>query len=190
MSLEDLFCDVDEFCRVFLPAGHRRLLTDGTRQRRRTSRLTLSEIMTILIYFHQAQYRNFKAFYLLHLCRHGRDEFPNLLSYNRFVALIPTALMPLCLYLHTLRGEDTGIAFIDATSRVVCHNRRIRGHRVFKNVARRGKTSLGWFYGFKLHLVVNDRGELLAFQITEPPWVYRRRFCLSQAASADSFNWR
>ena len=166
MSLEDLFCDVDEFCRVFLPAWHRRLLTDGTRQRRRTSRLTLSEIMTILIYFHQAQYRNFKAFYLLHLCRHGRDEFPNLLSDNRFVALIPSALMPLCLYLHTRRGEDTGIAFIDATSRVVCHNRRIRGHRVFKNVARRGKTSLGWFYGFKLHLVVNDRGELLAFQIT------------------------
>ena len=166
MSLEDLFCDVDEFCRVFLPAWHRWLLPDGTRQRRRTSRLTLSEIMTILIYFHQAQYRNFKAFYLLHLCRHGRDEFPNLLSYNRFVALIPSALMPLCLYLHTRRGEDTGIAFIDATSRVVCHNRRIRGHRVFKNVARRGKTSLGWFYGFKLHLVVNDRGELLAFQIT------------------------
>ena len=166
MSLEDLFCDVDEFCRVFLPAWHRRLLTDGTRQRRRTSRLTLSEIMTILIYFHQAQYRNFKAFYLLHLCRHGRDEFPNLLSYNRFVALIPSALMPLCIYLHTRRGEDTGIAFIDATSLVVCHNRRIRGHRVFKNVARRGKTSLGWFYGFKLHLVVNDRGELLAFQIT------------------------
>ena len=166
MSLEDLFCDVDEFCRVFLPAWHRRLLTDGTRQWRRTSRLTLSEIMTILIYFHQAQYRNFKAFYLLHLCRHDRDEFPNLLSDNRFVALIPSALMPLCLYLHTRRGEDTRIAFIDATSLVVCHNRRIRGHRVFKNVARRGKTSLGWFYGFKLHLVVNDRGELLAFQIT------------------------
>ena len=168
MSLEDLYCDVDEFCRVFLPAWHRRLLTDGTRQRRRrrTSRLTLSEIMTILIYFHQAQYRNFKAFYLLHIDRHCRGEFPNLLSYNRFVALIPTALMPLCIYSHTRRGEDTGIAFVDATSWVVCHNRRIHSHKVFKRVARRGKTSMGWFYGFKLHLVVNDRGELLAFQIT------------------------
>ncbi len=166
MSLEDLFYDVDEFCRVFLPAWHRRLLTDGTRQRRRTSRLTLSEIMTILIYFHQAQYRNFKAFYLLHIDRHSRGEFPNLLSYNRFVALIPSALMPMCIYAHTRRGEDTGIAFIDATSWVVCHNRRIHSHKVFKRVARRGKTSMGWFYGFKLHLVVNDRGELLAFQIT------------------------
>jgi hypothetical protein len=166
MSLEELYWDVDDFCRLFLLAWHRQLLTEGTRQRKRSSRLTLGEIMTILIYFHQAQYRNFKAFYLLHLCRHCRGEFPNLLSYNRFVALIPTVLMPMGIYLHTRRGEDTGIAFIDATSLVVCHNRRIHSHKVFKKVARRGKTSMGWFYGFKLHLVVNERGELLAFQIT------------------------
>jgi len=166
MSVEDLYCDVDDFCRLFLPAWHRQLLTSGERKRRRASRLTLGEIMTILIDFHQSQYRNFKAFYLLHLSRHCRGEFPDLLSYTRFVALIPTALMPMCIYLHTRRGEDTGIAFIDATSLVVCHNRRIHSHKVFKKVARRGKTSMGGFYGFKLHLVVNERGELLAFRIT------------------------
>ena len=49
---------------------------------------------------------------------------------------------------------------------MVCHNRRIHSHKVFKKIARRGKTSVGWFYGFKLHLVVNDCGELLAFQVT------------------------
>ena len=125
MSLEDLFCDVDDFYHLFLPAWHRQLLTDGKRQRRHIRRLALSEIMTILIDFHLAQSRNFKAFYLLHLCRYCRNEFPNLLSDNRFVALIPTALMPMCIDLHTRRGEDTGIAFIDATSLVVCHNRRI-----------------------------------------------------------------
>lgn len=166
MSLDDLFCDVDDFCRIFLPTWHRQLLTNGERKRQRTSRLTLSEIMTILIYFHQSQYRNFKIFYLWHLCRYCRGEFPQLLSYTRFVALIPTALMPMCIYLNTRRGEDTGLAFVDATSLVVCHNRRIHSHKVFKAVARRGKTSMGWFYGFKLHLVVNDRGELLAFRIT------------------------
>ena len=166
MSLEDLFCDVDDFCQAFLPSWHRQLLTEGTRQRRRTSRLSLSEIMTILIHFHQSHYRNFKAFYLWQVCGHGRREFPNLLSYHRFVALIPTALMPLCIYLHTRRGQNTGIALIDSTSLVVCHNRRIHSHKVFKQVARRGKTSMGWFYGFKLHLVVNDGGELLAFRIT------------------------
>lgn len=74
--------------------------------------------------------------------------------------------MPMCIYLQTRRGEDTGIAFIDSTSLVVCDNRRIHSHKVFKKVARRGKTSMGGFYGFKLHLVVNDRGGLLAFQIT------------------------
>lgn len=166
MSLEELFCDVDDFCQVFLPTWHRQLLADGTRRRRRSSRLTLSEIMTILIYFHQSQYRHFKAFYLWQIGQHCRGEFPNRLSYNRFVALIPTALMPLCLYLHTHRGAPTGIAFIDSTSLVVCHNRRIHSHRVFKSVARRGKASMGWFYGFKLHLVVNDQGELLAFRVT------------------------
>ena len=95
MSLEDLFCDVDEFCQVFLPAWHRQLLMEGTRQRRRASYLTLGEIMTILLYFHQTRYRNFKAFHLLPVCPHCRGEFPNLLSDNRFVALISTALMPL-----------------------------------------------------------------------------------------------
>ena len=166
MSLDKLFCDIDDFCQLFLPAWHRQLLSSGERQRRRASRLTLSEMMTILIYFHQSQYRNFKGFYLLHLSRHCRGEFPHLLSYTRFVALIPTALMPMCIYLHTRGGQDTGIAFIDTTSLVVCHNRRIHNHKVFKTIARRGKTSMGWFYGFKLHLVVNDQGELLAFRIT------------------------
>ena len=87
----------------------------------------------------------------MHLCWHCRGEFPNLLSYNRFIALIPTALMPMRIYLHTRRGQDTGIAFVDATSLVVCHHRRIHGHKVFKQVARWGKASMSWFYGFKLH---------------------------------------
>ena len=169
MSLEDLYGDVDDFCRRFLPAWHRQLLTGGTRQRTRSSRRTLGEIMTMLISCHQAPYRNFKAFYRLPRCRHGRGEFPHRLSYSRWVARIPTALMPMGLDRHTRRGEDTGIAFIDATSRVVCHNRRIHRHQGFKQVARRGKTSMGWFYGFKRHLVVHDRGELLAFRITPGP---------------------
>lgn len=166
MSLDDLFCDVDDFCRQFLPHWHRQQLQYGERKRLRGCRLALSEIMTILIHFHQSHYRDFKAYYLWYVCRHLAGAFPQRLSYNRFVAVIPTALVPLCVYLQTRKGQATGIAFIDATSLVVCHNRRIQSHKVFKQVARRGKTSVGWFYGFKLHLVVNDRGELLAFQIT------------------------
>jgi hypothetical protein len=74
--------------------------------------------------------------------------------------------MPLCLYLNPRRGEDTGLAFVEATARVGCHHRRIHSHQVFKAVARRGKPSRGWFYGVKLHRVVNERGERLAFRLT------------------------
>jgi hypothetical protein len=123
-------------------------------------------MMTLVVHFHQSHYRNFKAYYRLYVCRHLRDCFPDLLSYTRFVALMPSVLIPLCVYLQNRKGTAIGLAFIDATSIVVCHNRRIHSHKVFKKIAKRGKTSIGWFYGFKLHLVVNERGELLAFYIT------------------------
>ncbi len=93
-------------------------------------------------------------------------EFPQLVSYNRFVELMPSLLVPLCAYLQSCYGDCTGISFIDSTPIMVCHNRRIRRHRVFANIAQRGKNSVGWFFGFKLHLVVNDRGELLACRLT------------------------
>ena len=166
MSLDDLCCNVDDFCRLLLPDWHRQQRQYGERKRLRGCRLAVSEIMPILIHFHHSQYRNFKAYYLLPRCRHLADAFPNWLSYNRLVAVIPTVLMPLCVYLHTRKGQATGIAFIDATSLVVCPNRRIDSHKVFTQVARRGKTAVGWFYGFKLHRVVNDCGEWLAFPIT------------------------
>lgn len=79
---------------------------------------------------------------------------------------MPTLLVPLVAYLHTQLGRCTGISFIDSTKLAVCHNARIHQHRVFEGRAARGKTSVGWFYGFKLHLVVNDEGDLLAFCLT------------------------
>ena len=166
MSLEALFCDVDDFCQTFLSQWYAQQLTRGERKRLRATRLSVSEIMTILIHFHQSRYRHFKGYYLLYVCRHLKGAFPGLVSYQRFVALMPSVLMPLCVYLNQRKATSTGIAFIDATSIVVCHNRRIHNHKVFKKLAKRGKTSMGWFYGFKLHLVVNDQGELLAFQVT------------------------
>ena len=72
----------------------------------------------------------------------------------------------LCEFLNSRKGQVTGIGFLDSTRIIVCHNARINSNRVFKNLAKRGKTSVGWFYGFKLHLIVNDRGELLAFKLT------------------------
>jgi transposase len=166
MSLLEMFCEIDDFWKKFRPAWQQKLLLSGAQRRERATRLTMSEIMTIIILFHQSNYRTFKQFYLHHVCQHLHEAFPNLVSYNRFVELQSRALVPLAAYLHLRFGQSRGIAFIDAMSLAVCHNRRIHSHRVFAGIAARGKTSTGWFYGFKVHLVVNDQGELLAVVLT------------------------
>ena len=165
-SLVELFCDVDDFCQVFLPSWEGKQLATGLKQRRRNGRLSPSEIMTIIIHFHQSNYRNFKAYFNEYVRIHLRSEFPSLVSYHRFVALMPRTLGPLCAYLYSLYGQCSGISFVDSTPLAVCHNRRIQQHKVFDGLAARGKTSMGWFYGFKLHLVVNDQGQLLGCQLT------------------------
>lgn len=166
MSLLELFVSVDDFCQIFLPTWEAQQLEDGSRKRLRQGQLSVSEIMTILIYFHQSQYRTFKAYYIEHVSQHLYREFPNLVSYERFVARVPSVFGPLSAYLSSLYGHCHGISFIDSTALSVCDNHRIHNHKVFAGLADRGKGSMGWFYGFKLHLVVNDRGELLACQIT------------------------
>lgn len=166
MSILELFCSVDDFWQQFAPQWQQSLLAAGQRKRLRATRMYPSEMMTIMILFHQSHYRTFKAYYTEYVQRHLRSEFPRLVSYQRFVELMPTLLVPLVAYLHTQMGHCTGISFIDSTKLVVCHNARIHQHRVFAGRAARGKSSTGWFYGFKLHLVVNDQGELLAFCLT------------------------
>ena len=166
LDLEALFCSVATFWQAFEPLWERELLTAGKRRRRRATRLHPSEIMTIAILFQQSGYRTFKAFYTEYVQAYLRAEFPHLVSYNRFIELLPRVLVPLAAYLATQYGSCTGISFIDSTALAVCHNARIHQHRVFRADARRGKTSVGWFYGFKLHLAVNDCGELLACCLT------------------------
>jgi hypothetical protein len=166
MDIVALFCDIDDFCQHFAPWMHAQLLPVQQRQRQRASQLHLSEVMTILVLFHLLGYRNLKQLYGEYVCVHLRAEFPHLVSYTRFVELQRDALLPLCAYLKRRYGRCTGISFIDATALAVCHNRRIHSHRVFVETAARGKSSVGWFYGFKLHLVVNECGELLACCLT------------------------
>lgn len=164
MDIVALFCEIDEFCCRFEPWMASQQL--GVRQRQRATTMYTSEVMTILVLFHQVGYRNLKHFYTDYVSTHLRWAFPRLVSYNRFVELQRTALLPLCGYLRTRQGRCTGISFIDSTKLAVCHNRRIPQHRTFVAQAARGKGSLGWFYGFKLHLVVNDEGELLTCCLT------------------------
>jgi len=165
MTLLELFCAVDDFCQDFAPCWAQYQLP-GQAKRRRKPQLSLSEMMTIVIQFHQQGYRCFKRYYIEHVAMHWRDEFPQLVSYNRFVELMPRLIIPLMTYLHCHRGQCTGISFMDSTPLKVCDNHRISSHKVFGDLARRGRTSMGWFFGFKLHLVINERGDILAFQLT------------------------
>ncbi len=166
MDILTVFCDIDEFCQQFEPVWKQHLLSDGNKHRNRERTLSLSEVMTIMVLFHTAGYRNLKQFYLEFVSVHLRREFPALVSYPRFVQFEGQALIPLAAYLQTRAGNCTGISFVDATKVVVCENLRIPRHKQFADLAKRGKTSTGWFFGFKLHLTVNDSGELLSWFVT------------------------
>jgi hypothetical protein len=165
MSLLELFCDVDDFMLGLTTQWKAAQLAAG-KQRERAGQLGASEVMTILIHFHQSHYRTFKAYYTEQVQVHLTSEFPHLVSYQRFIALIPSMLVPLLAYLQSRYGACVGISFIDSTSLQVCDPKRITQHGVFATDAKRGKTSMGWFCGFKLHLAVNDRGDLLACCLT------------------------
>jgi hypothetical protein len=166
MGTTTIFCASDEFCKEFEPRWEQHLLESSLKRCRRQEALCLSEIMTIMVGFHLSGYRTFKHYYLNYVLRYQRGYFPGSVSYNRFVELLQGSLVLLCCFLTSRFGQCSGISFIDSTKISVCHNRRIRSHKVMAGFVARGKTSVDWFYGFKLPLVINDQGELLGVKIT------------------------
>ncbi|NDC83545.1 IS982 family transposase [bacterium] len=166
MDVEELFCKADDFYRAFEPKMRARLI--GTDRRGdRCPGLSSSEMITILILFHQSHYRHFKGFYLGQVCRNMRSGFPELVSYSRFIQLLGRILVPVEAFLNAIKGEVSGISFVDSTALTVCHNKRINRHKVFDGLATRGKTTTGWFFGFKLHLIVNECGDILSWSVTQ-----------------------
>jgi hypothetical protein len=163
MIITQIFIEVDDFMKEYEAKMNSRMISDG-KTRNRKCKLSLSEIMTIMIYFQMSSYRNFKDYYIKYLMEYYKDYFPDLVSYNRFVELIPRVLLPLSAYSKEYRlGMNTGISYIDSTPIKVCHNKRIYRNKVFEGLAQRGKSSMGWFYGFKLHLIINEFGEIVNF---------------------------
>lgn len=161
-----IFCDIDDFCKAYEEYCTHSLLMDKNEVIPRT-KMELSEIMTILIMYHLSGYRTFKWYYKNHVMKYQKQDFPTLVSYNRFVEIMKFALVPLILYTIKARfGKCSGISFVDSTPLKVCDNHRIHNHRVFSEYAKTGKSSIGWFYGFKLHLLINDKGEILSFCLT------------------------
>jgi hypothetical protein len=166
IDLVKLFCNIHDFWMNFEHQWNQMLLSQRKRSPRRLPGLHPSEVMTIIILFHMSGFRCFKNFYNGYVLRHLNQDFPKCPSYQRFVELKKSNVFPLYCYLISCMGQVTGISFVDSTSLEVCHPKRIGKHKVFKGLAMRGKTSMGWFFGFKVHLIVNDVGELLAFSLT------------------------
>jgi hypothetical protein len=166
MDILRLFYDCDECWREFLPRLQTSQIAEGEKHRLRHLTLSVSEGRTILLLFQTSGFRTLKTFYLHYICQQLTRAFPQRVSYSRFVELEAEALVPLAVCLSTRFGRCTGLSFIDSTPLKVCHNLRIKSHKVFQDIAQRGVSSTGWFYGFKVPLVISDCGELLAVRFT------------------------
>ena len=165
VDITALYCCLDDFCKMFAEWETHQLIPSPSR-RQRSGKLSRSEMLFIMVLFHLSPYKNFKTFYLYGIgCQH-RACFRDLPHYDRFVSLMPRLFAPLMVLLHSLSGEETGLYFGDSSKLAVCHNRRIDRHRVFDGLAARGKTSMGWFFGLKLHFVINHKGQIMALKIT------------------------
>lgn len=166
-QLVTIFCEMDDFCNELDKHCKHYMLSGPTKSKRGpVCSLSISEIMTILVIFQMSRYRDFKNFYTGFLNFYHKRCFPRLPSYERFVELIKRAIFPLTIFTQIKAGKQTGIYYIDSSCLPVCHIKRSKRHKTFDSIAEYGKTSVGWFFGLKLHIVINDKGELLAFKIT------------------------
>lgn len=164
--LVEIFCEVDDFCKRLerdLSAGQ---LGFGGGSRGPAAGLCESEIITILLILHRSGYKCLKSFYRGPFGEILKKYFPGMPCYERFVLLQKKAILPLSAFAFARSGRKSGIYYIDSTSLPVCRNQRIRRHKTFKGLAERGKTSMGWFFGLKLHLVFNHLHEIVAFRLT------------------------
>jgi hypothetical protein len=171
-KITEIFFIVDEYCQHFdknISSCIEKLSSSTDKfSRNKPCSLSTSEMITIQIAFQSSGYRTLKHFYLEHVCQFWKHHFPKLVSYNRFVELQRSnTLQHVMFVMSNCIGECSGISFIDSTKLAVCKNQRIHQHKQFKNIAQRGHTSTGWFYGFKLHLIMNDKGEIISFQLTK-----------------------
>ncbi len=170
-KINEIFYSVDNFCNEFKNEYAKldsKRLPGKSKSRNRATAMCDSEVISLLILFHGGGFRNFKHFYVNYVSVYLKSDFPTLVSYNRFIELSHRHALAFMMFLEYARkGECTGISFIDSTVLRVCHNKRIYRNKVFKGLAERGKSTMGWFFGFKLHLIINDKGEILSFYLTK-----------------------
>lgn len=167
-KVTEIYFIIDEFCKEFDTILREHSLQNSqTKKRNRSFMMSQSEVMTLLLLFHLSAFKNMKSFYLFYVQKHMQKEFPRTVSYNRFVEMQSKVGVHLAIFVKMMcLGKCTGISFIDSTPLRSCHIKREKQHKTFKGIAQKGRCSIGWFYGFKLHLIINDKGEVLDFILT------------------------
>lgn len=160
-----IFLEIDDFCKeIDCFALKNQLLGDQVKRRNRNTQMHLSEMMTIYVGFHLSAKTNFKSYYHDVVIKDWKHLFPNLVSYERFNQTQNRIFVPLMMLIQSrFKGKCTGISYTDSTTLPVCHIKREKQNKVFKGIAEKSKSTMGWFYGFKLHLIINDKGEILSF---------------------------
>ena len=169
-KITEIFCVVDDFCKEMT-----QILDDNSiqadnsiKKRKRKCKLSDSEVICIMVFFHLKGYRCLKHFYIHYVQKHMTSEFPETVSYNRFVELQSKSVLPMVIFLQTCcLGKCSGISFLDSTVLKVCHYKREKQNKVFKGTANKGRGTMGWFFGFKLHLIINERGQIIDFLIAQ-----------------------
>jgi hypothetical protein len=151
-KVTEIFCLIDDFCKeIDQVVSQSAIVQDSAKKKRtRACKMSDSEVITIMILFHLKGYRCLKHFYINHVQEHMKGDFPQTVSYNRFVELQKKSVLPMVLFLQSFcLGECSGISFLDSTVLKVCHYKRERQHKVFKGIAAKGRGTMGGFFGFK-----------------------------------------
>lgn len=169
-KITEIFCIADDFCKELEKEFAKKVLPDNDNapKRHRKRMMSDAEVITILICFHFNSYRNFKHYYLYCVRTVWKDLFPKTFSYNRFIEVMPRCFVAMTMFLKlAVFGKCTGISFVDSTCIPVIHNKRFYSMKVFKDIATKGKSTMGWYIGFKLHLLCNEKGEIINFNLTK-----------------------
>jgi len=169
-KVTEIFCIVDDFCKEMVQILNENSIEsdNSIKKRHKKSKLSDSEVITIMVLFHLKGYRCLKHFYIYYVQVHMQADFPETVSYNRFVELQSKSVLPMVVFLQTCcLGKCSGISFLDSTVLKACHYKREKQNKVFKDIAAKGRGTMGWFFGFKLHIIINERGEIIDFLITQ-----------------------
>jgi len=168
-TLYHIFDRIDDLLKAMSISLRRKLLADLKPKGGRPSGLSLPAILTLGIFRFATGVKDVKHYHRKLVSSYSQ-ELGRIPNYGNFNALMNQAT-PYVIFLlewicYSNKSTSNGAYFLDATSLKVCENKRIFDHKVCEDIAQRGKSSMGWFFGFKLHVVCDSLGRLVSLLIT------------------------